>query len=83
MFCGVEDFIVERRNQQLDIVKGFAIVLVVLGHAIQYTYRDFDNLFVFRLIYSFHMPLFMFVSGMLVQFNRNKVIDLYWLKKGL
>ena len=63
----------ERRNQQLDIVKGFAIVLVVLGHAIQYTYRDFDNLFVFRLIYSFHMPLFMFVSGMLVQFNRNKV----------
>jgi fucose 4-O-acetylase-like acetyltransferase len=36
---------------------------VVLGHAIQNNQVDFDANPVFRFIYSFHMPLFMFVSG--------------------
>ena len=51
------------RNVLLDVLKGFAIVLVVLGHSIQYSDIDFDSNPVFRVIYSFHMPLFMFVSG--------------------
>lgn len=51
------------RNVLLDVLKGFAIFLVVMGHAIQYNQVDFDTNPVFRFIYSFHMPLFMFVSG--------------------
>lgn len=52
------------RNVLLDVLKGFTIVLVVLGHSIQYVQiNNFDEIFLFRLIYSFHMPLFMFVSG--------------------
>jgi len=47
----------------LDNLKGFLILLVVLGHCIQATDVDYDNNLVFRYIYSFHMPLFMFVSG--------------------
>lgn len=51
------------RNVLLDVLKGFAIFLVVMGHAIQYNQVDFDTNPLFRFIYSFHMPLFMFVSG--------------------
>lgn len=57
---------VEKRNDVLDIVKGVAAILVVWGHAIQYFSTggiDFWESSVFRIIYSFHMPLFMLVSG--------------------
>jgi polysaccharide biosynthesis protein PslL len=48
-----------KRIEYLDIAKGIGILLVVLGH------NDFEviSLFVQRLIYSFHMPLFFFLSG--------------------
>lgn len=58
------------RNEPLDAIKAFAIICVVLGHCIQYgsghTYLAinsfYDNL-LFKAIYSFHMPLFMLLSG--------------------
>ncbi len=54
----------QQRNQLLDLAKGFAIVLVVLGHAIQYNIPHvFDSNIIFKAIYAFHMPLFMFISG--------------------
>ena len=53
-----------QRNQLLDLAKGFAIVLVVMGHAIQYNLPNaFDGNIFFKSIYAFHMPLFMFISG--------------------
>jgi len=56
---------VEKRNHFVDSLKGFAIVLVVLGHSIQFgTYDGVTTKgVVFSFIYSFHMPLFMFLSG--------------------
>ncbi|ENB9992272.1 acyltransferase family protein, partial [Escherichia coli] len=58
----------EQRNLLVDCIKGGAIFLVVLGHCIQFmgpsSYNFFDN-FIFKSIYSFHMPLFMAVSGYL------------------
>ena len=51
------------RDQFLDIAKGLAIILVVAGHVIQGSSEKFDDLFWFRVIYSFHMPLFVFLSG--------------------
>lgn len=45
----------------VDALKGFAILMVVLGHILQRFYSD-DTLAV-RFIYSFHVPLFMFLSG--------------------
>lgn len=58
------------RNDYLDFVKGIAIFLVEFGHCIQYGSGNefvysasFFNDWMFRLIYSFHMPLFMLVSG--------------------
>ena len=51
------------RIPYIDALRGFAIVLVVLGHTIQYSAKNFDDLPLFRIIYAFHMPLFMFISG--------------------
>lgn len=53
----------------------------MLGHAVQDTFPDtFDQHELFRLIYSFHMPLFMFLSG-LVSYSSEKKPDLKWLGK--
>lgn len=51
------------RLNYLDNLKGFLIICVILGHAIQFSNPSFDNVPLFRFIYSFHMPLFMWVSG--------------------
>jgi fucose 4-O-acetylase-like acetyltransferase len=54
----------KQRDPRADALKGFAILLVVVGHAIQEPYHyGLGHNIVFRFIYSFHMPLFMFVSG--------------------
>lgn len=55
--------LMSNRFNYLDNLKGFLIICVVLGHAIQFSNQDFDNVPLFRFIYSFHMPLFMWVSG--------------------
>lgn len=49
------------RLPYIDRLKGLAIYLVVLGHVVQHFYSD--ESFAVRFIYSFHMPLFMFMSG--------------------
>ena len=67
------------RNVFLDVLKGVAIILVVLGHSIQYgsgaEYLEnncfFDNA-VYKMIYGFHMPLFMLISGYLFHHSIEK-----------
>ena len=66
------------RSLTIDRTKGLLIILVVLGHSLQYGYgADYsDSLlfyddYLFRAIYTFHMPLFMFISGYLF-YNSNQ-----------
>lgn len=47
----------------LDNLKGTLIFLVVLGHCIQFSSPNPDKDVLFNFIYSFHMPLFMCLSG--------------------
>lgn len=61
-----------KRINKIDILKGIAIICMVLGHAIQlYNGADYRNEKMFysnvayKIIYTFHMPLFMVVSGYL------------------
>ncbi len=65
------------RDYGIDWLKAFAIVLVLVGHAIQYSLGpDFDSNIVFRGIYSFHMPLFIFISGYLI--SPGKKVGFLW-----
>ena len=59
----------QKRDKTIDVLRGLAIILVVVGHAIQSSYTDFDSNLVFRYIYASHMPLFMFVSGYAAGFS--------------
>ncbi|MBR2714842.1 MAG: acyltransferase family protein [Ruminococcus sp.] len=56
---------VKERIYKFDNIKFLSIILVVVGHVIE-PYVDksdmFKSLFIF--IYSFHMPLFVFISGL-------------------
>lgn len=61
-----------KREMLPDILRGFSIILVVLGHCIQEgsgePYRVESSYFrdrLYQFIYSFHMPLFMLISGYL------------------
>lgn len=59
----------------LNIVKGVAIFLMLWGHCIQYTAKGSFSIWddaVFKTIYSFHMPLFMLISGYLFFFSFEK-----------
>ena len=58
------------RKQYLDTVKGIGIILVILGH----TYGIPD--YIYSLIYSFHMPLFFIISGMVYNEKSNSELSL-------
>lgn len=63
------------RDIFLDCLKGFAIGSVVLGHTFQGATPDFDHYWPFRIVYAFHMPMFMFVSGMTAAVSFSKRLD--------
>ena len=68
----------QTRNKTIDYIKAFAIILVVIGHSIQYgsgvyvKENMFDDNLLIYFIYSFHMPIFMLVSGYLFFFSISK-----------
>lgn len=71
--------LINNRNIVLDWAKTIAIILVVIGHSIQYgsgynywINSNYLNNIVFKFIYSFHMPLFMLISGYLFYNSINK-----------
>lgn len=52
------------RNRTIDILRGIAVLAVLLGHAIQRgLIINYETNFLFKIIYSFHMPLFVVLSG--------------------
>jgi fucose 4-O-acetylase-like acetyltransferase len=76
----------KERIVYIDRLKGVAILLVVIGHFIQYNTIESKDNFLFNLIYSFHMPLFMLVSGyvayLTIRFTIFQDYLAFLLKKG-
>lgn len=63
----------------IDVARGIAALLVVIGHSIQVADSTFDENILFRMIYSFHMPLFMFLSGYVSY--KSEYFDRLWIIK--
>lgn len=54
------------RDHQIDNIKGLLIILVVFGHMLLASTKENNE--VLTLIYSFHMPAFIFINGL---FSKN------------
>lgn len=61
----------KKRIEWVDIFKGIAILLVVIGHS---------NSPINGYIYSFHMAAFLFISGFLCSYKNKDILE-YSLKK--
>lgn len=61
------------RNRHLDAVKGFAILVVMLGHCIGR--NNMDDPYINDAIKTIQMPLFMMVSGYLAGMGKKEVTD--------
>jgi fucose 4-O-acetylase-like acetyltransferase len=77
----------KQRLTELDIMTGIAIFFVVLGHIA--SRNDPNDIFWYSnlkiLIYKFHMPLFMFVSGSIAYYSylfvkEKKITYLHYIK---
>lgn len=53
--------------KSLDFVKGILIILVILGHILRGTLNETLSRY---FIYSFHMPIFIIISGFLLNYEK-------------
>lgn len=60
----------ENRNQFVDIMRGIAMLLVVLGHTMTGCTVDSQKSFIFNIIWSLQMPLFILISGFVTKYSR-------------
>ena len=76
-----------QRLHYIDSIKGLAIFLVVMGHVLAWLYSDYNTalqadkpMFLWKMIYAFHMPLFIFISGFLFGFSKFDSLWSYVIK---
>lgn len=69
-----------KRIEWVDMLKGVAIICVIMGHR---TYGDhgFLSKYLCAEIYSFHIPLFFFLSGIVFSINKYKSFKVFFIKK--
>lgn len=60
------------RLDYIDVMRGIAILLVILEHCIAHLNNDLA-----RVVLSFHMPLFFFISGLCIKPNMGGGKKLY------
>ena len=63
----------KQRLPYWDNLKGILILLVVFGHLLQFLPGGSETA-VYKWIYSFHMPLFVFCSGRMASFAPKKIL---------
>lgn len=71
-----------KRDIVFDALKFFAIYMVLWGHAIQWlSSTPYYDKPIYRIIYSFHMPLFMTIVGYFSTTNKHLTLIQFTLKK--
>ena len=59
-----------QRNITVDILRGIAMLLVVLGHTLTGCIEDAEHNFVFNIIWALQMPLFILISGYVTKYSK-------------
>lgn len=63
-----------KREYGLDNLRGILIFLVVFGHLLENCGSFPGAGFLYRTIYSFHMPAFLFLTGYFARYDRKKLV---------
>ena len=72
MTAEMDEIAMPKRNTCTDVLRGIGIISVVLGHAIGINRHDQVILdLIFRFNYIFHLPVFFFVSGYLLNIPKS------------
>ena len=67
------------RNPIVDIIRGFAMLLVVLGHTMSGTVSEYSDSLLFQVIWTLQMPLFIIISATILLNS----IGMEWLYNAL
>ena len=62
-----------QRDYKMDNLRFLLIFLVLIGHFMELFKGTFTSSF-YKIIYSFHMPAFLFLTGYFARFHRRKII---------
>lgn len=70
----------KERNSYVDIMRGIAILLVILGHTMTGCTKNSQNSFLFNVVWSLQMPLFILISGYVTRYSK-KILNwsMFWL----
>lgn len=60
----------KERNRFVDIMRGIAMLLVVLGHTMTGCTTGSEDSFLFNIVWSLQMPLFILISGYVTRYSR-------------
>lgn len=63
----------KKRLDKFDNLRFLLMFVVVFGHILEIYSSPLGNQ-VYRVIYSFHMPLFIFISGYFAKYDRKKIL---------
>lgn len=61
----------EHRDYKIDNIRFLLILLTICGHFIELFDKTLES---YKIIYSFHMPAFVFLSGLYADFDRKKLL---------
>ena len=67
-----------KRLEYIDIARGIAIILIVLGHTITYSQ---NCRIIYKIIYSFHVALFFIISGYTYKIKKEESFLIFFKRK--
>lgn len=62
------------RDHGFDNLRALLILAVVFGHLLEISAPFRGSFFLYRLVYSFHMPAFLFITGYFARFDRDRLL---------
>lgn len=76
----------KHRNDTVDVIRGLAMLMVILGHTISNNnITGYENSILYKIIWSLQMPLFMLISGYVTKFSRtinsSKALIMYIVRR--
>lgn len=67
----------EKRIEYIDAMRGLAMLFVVIGHVFYYSFRHTDNVLFYISSFEIQIPLFFFVSGILMKAPKCNYLSFY------